>query len=142
MLRVVCVLAVAAQVLCVPLLSQSGVLINVPPPMRVASTPTDWVAATPLTHPLIQTLLEEEEGTKMEPSAPSALSCSMEKGCTCQHQYFSNHLESKDCEVFVPEEYYKGDFRCQYFVQGGYIFLYGDSWKKNPSANGHFFCSE
>merc|ERR1711933_503780 len=77
-----------------------------------------------------QELLQEDEGAvSVEVSTLPALTCS-ESGCTCKHQYYSNHLDTKDCEVFVPSQYHSSNFRCQYFVQGGYLFLYGGSWLK------------
>jgi hypothetical protein len=52
------------------------------------------------------------------------------QGCNCHHHYYFNHLDVNDCQIFVPEQYFKSEFRCQYFTQGGYLFLYGDGWVK------------
>eukprot|EP00298_Acanthocystis_sp_HF-20_P029476 c8365_g1_i1.p1 GENE.c8365_g1_i1~~c8365_g1_i1.p1 ORF type:complete len:182 (+),score=65.09 c8365_g1_i1:2-547(+) len=80
----------------------------------------------------LENLLQQD--ASVTPSTISSLTCSIEKGCLCRHQSYYKHLDVTGCDVIAPQPYFKSDFRCQFFSQGGYLFLYGDSWVKlsNP----------
>merc|ERR1712226_676006 len=106
-----------------------------------------WEAVTPQTHDVTEMLLQEEEGTSLSVTPSTAISCSVETGCTCKAQYYYGHIETADCAVYVPEQYHSDQFSCQYFIQGGALFLYGNKWKKavedsaGPMAGDTYFCN-
>eukprot|EP00301_Raphidiophrys_heterophryoidea_P023641 c7449_g1_i1.p1 GENE.c7449_g1_i1~~c7449_g1_i1.p1 ORF type:complete len:174 (-),score=48.59 c7449_g1_i1:37-513(-) len=117
---------------------QSAVTISLPEPRRlVQDASVRWVDVLPTKGSLVdQNLLQlDEAGSDVAVSAPAAISCNIDSGCTCKHHYYFKHLDVQGCQVFVPEQYHKNAFRCQYFVQGGYLFLYGNSWKKSESPS-------
>merc|ERR1712048_213539 len=104
-----------------------------------------WEPVTPFDN--TQIMLQEEEGTSLEVTPTDAISCSIQSGCTCKAQYYYGHIETADCAVYVPEAYHNDQFACQYFMQGGALFLYGNKWKKavtpttGPINGEMYFCN-
>merc|ERR1711988_1667331 len=58
-----------------------------------------WEAVTPQTHDVTEMLLQEEEGTSLSVTPSTAISCSVETGCTYKAQYYYGHIETADCAV-------------------------------------------
>eukprot|EP00298_Acanthocystis_sp_HF-20_P027874 c6233_g1_i1.p1 GENE.c6233_g1_i1~~c6233_g1_i1.p1 ORF type:complete len:153 (-),score=43.78 c6233_g1_i1:102-560(-) len=142
-------LSVLQQILCVPL-SVSTPMIEFPHPknnLPINDPNVSWDKVFPSDSKTTLNMLQEDEGDLLSASSPTTVSCSVESGCACRHHYYFNHIDTQDCKVFVPSQYFTADFKCQFFVQGGYLFLYGNAWKKarvgpNPPVGGDtYFCS-